>query len=414
MKKKKILLTSLLLSVGIITFAIASPTVQAWFIPNRTTLSVGQNYGSGDINTIVDADNAHSAYTSMGLNASSKLTAPTSSQLTANHSNGTPRLESGIIFMSGHGNASQIGFTNVGVRNDATDSGKYIGIGKYQNHRTALWVFAACQTASGSSNITKYAADQGAKSSIGWVPSIGAGSHTNWLKRFNGQIKTKTKTVAQSASSASGWIYLDNGVKNYKIYGYTTYNPWYFMNAAEKGSTSYELDSDEYIIENNILAKNEVVSETEIKKSAENFIKNNINKNFNLKDYKVEINGTDEKYYDYVLHVDGIRTNIGYTVVAEVSGQVRIYDNTENYIIAQVKNSIQTVSHKATQSSANIARTNSMQTAISNDLTAQNYKVHLETAYYDVFTNRLYNAVFVEVETSEGLFYVNEYLTEIK
>ena len=348
----------------------------------------------------------------MGLDASSKLTSPTTAQFTANHSNGTPRLESGIIFLSGHGNSSVMGFQTVGVRNSTTDSGIYIGIGKYNNFRTALAVFAGCETAAGSENITKYIVDRGAKISIGWTTSVSAGSHTNWLKRFNDKIKDKSTTVAGAASSASFAIYLDGRVRNYKIYGYSNYNPWYFMSGGESAS-AIALEANEYVVkEADVTMKENIITDENAKLISEEFIKSKISKDFNSDDYKVEINGVEEKYIDYILYVNGVRTNAGYTVVVDKNGEVRLHDNT-NVGVRKIKSNINSISSKATSSIAKTTLNNAM-TKAKLKYKDSSFKVELETPYYDVETNTLYQAVLIQVKSSDGLLYVMEHLEEIR
>ena len=61
-----------------------------------------------------------------------------------------------------------------------------------------LITFAGCNTAGGgdknggsgstSDNITKRVVDQGADAAVGWTTTVSAGSHTNWLKRYNNSL----------------------------------------------------------------------------------------------------------------------------------------------------------------------------------------------------------------------------------
>ena len=82
-----------------------------------------------------------------------------------------------------------------------------------------LITFAACNTAKGSSNISKRAVNKGAKVAVGWTTSVSAGSHKNWLRRYNTALGSG-KTVAQAINSANSYTYLPgSGVKNVKYYG---------------------------------------------------------------------------------------------------------------------------------------------------------------------------------------------------
>lgn len=120
-------------------------------------------------------------------------TSPTKSTLKSTHSNGYYRFESSILFFSGHGSPDTMGWIykdkggdySVGIRRYSTNNSysngrEDIGIGQYRNNLTDLAIFAGCNTAEGTNNLAKYIVDEGAKTSIGWVSTIGAGSHTNW------------------------------------------------------------------------------------------------------------------------------------------------------------------------------------------------------------------------------------------
>lgn len=80
----------------------------AWYSTNKTSFALSGVYD--DIDTTEDADNAHSAYSSMNLSYTKKITAPTISNVQGAHANGIKYLNSGIVFMSGHGNSSLMSF----------------------------------------------------------------------------------------------------------------------------------------------------------------------------------------------------------------------------------------------------------------------------------------------------------------
>lgn len=61
------------------------------------------------------------------------------------------------------------------------------------------------------------------------------------------------------------------------------------------------------------------------------FIIDNINTDFDLNNYKLETSGNDVKYYDYVLYVGNIRTNLGYTVSINKDNEIHLFDNMQKY-----------------------------------------------------------------------------------
>ncbi len=62
-----------------------------------------------------------------------------------------------------------------------------------------------------------------------------------------------------------------------------------------------------------------------------------LNNSVDLNNFKLEINGVHEKYYDYVLYINDVRTDLGYTVVMDNDSKLnRIADNMKGKTVAQV------------------------------------------------------------------------------
>lgn len=414
MKKSKILF---LFGVTIGVFLITVSNVNAWFTPNKTSFALSGVYSDG-LNTSEDANNAHNAYSSMGLSYMKKITSPTISAVKGSHSNGTAYLNSGIVFMSGHGNKDLMAFNKSGgtefyIQANTTTVGNYIGIGNYVNASNALIVFAGCETAKGSSNISSYVVNKGAKISIGWTTSVNAGSHTNWLKRFNNKIKDKSTTVANAKRSADGYIYLDSRVKNGKIYGSSGYNPWYFMSGGSKSQTISNISSKhEYISNEYFVTKynnNEILSkESNVLNIVENFIVENIDSSFDKSDYILEVNGVDTKYYDYIMYVDGIRTNFGYSIAVDKDGTVRLYDNTNSKTSASLKQNLtsnNTLSKKF--------KVYDFDQQVTDDYHDCKITPYMKTNYYDVTDEKLYQVAIYDIEFSNGILTSVEYKEEL-
>lgn len=93
--------------------------------------------------------------------------------------------------------------------------------------------------------------------------------------------------------------------------------------------------------------KNNIVN-TDINKII-SFLKDNVD-NVNLNDFKLEINGLHKTYYDFVLYVNNIRTNLGYTIIENnTDHNLRFVDNMNNLsyneIVNLIKNSSNTNKH---------------------------------------------------------------------
>ena len=100
--------TKVLLSLtAISTIAISPLGVSA---AGNQALLLGRNYGSGEINTTFDVNNAQSALALTGKTLLAN-TNPTISWVKGSNG-GTARMESDILFFSGHGNSSLMHFYN--------------------------------------------------------------------------------------------------------------------------------------------------------------------------------------------------------------------------------------------------------------------------------------------------------------
>lgn len=397
---------------------------------NRTSYSVGTDYKKNfldlnQINTTKDAEYAFNTYSKMGWQ-SVLNTQPTVSNLNGKHSTGYYYLESSILFFSGHGNFDSMGWNYKSKGGDyavniTTGTGTYtysdgalgIGIGKFNNSQNDLVVFAGCKTAEGTNNIAKYIVDRGAETSIGWKVSIGDGSHTNWLERFNDELKSNSSSVQEAAEYASGFNYLDNGVKNYVIYGNKYQIPIQnFMIAKTKHYENKDYVRNKYIINTKIDVLGEYDKKSRMKQEIERTIINKIISKFDVNDFKVEINGADQSVYDYVLYVDGVRTDLGYTILTKDNEILSIYDNTKNKSINDIKFKILIESSKIKQK-RNTINFNSIFKKMDDNNVNLKYFINDEFIYFDSESNKLFQVVLVETENIYGQYSVIEYAEEI-
>ena len=137
--------TKVLLSLtAISTIAISPLGVSA---AGNQALLLGRNYGSGEINTTVDVNNAQSALALTGKTLLAN-TNPTISWVKGSNG-GTARMESDILFFSGHGNSSLMHFYNASHSSGydfyittGTNSSNNVGLSSYSMSRVDLAVFA--------------------------------------------------------------------------------------------------------------------------------------------------------------------------------------------------------------------------------------------------------------------------------
>lgn len=339
MKKTK----TILLLILVLTM-IGMPLVYASYDSTKAVaMSVGTDYSGtwpweSDIDTTQDAIDAQAAFANMGFN-SYYQSIPTYQYLRGNNPyTGSPRMESRILFFSGHGNYQSVtydykkysGDYKTGVfwyyNYDSPTSGyKYAGIYSYNMNKVKLAIFGACQTAFGTDNIAKRANTAGAGTTLGWSVSIGSTSHSQWFNNFFTKLKQSGRTVQSAVDYANSFSYSDNGVKNVIVYGDTTYVPTW--NTSSSTSSNNPSQSDRGNTTNILLS--DISNINSNKTIIEDYIKENMNKDFKIDDYSLEINGEgNRKYYDLKLLVNGAKTNSAYTIVIENNTIVEIIDNT--------------------------------------------------------------------------------------
>lgn len=383
--------------IVIAMFLLFNSVTYALTYNNKTSLSVGVDYGDGT-SGVDHATNSYNTYKNMGL-TSKLITNTTESNMKSSHNNGTHYLESGIVYLVGHSSYMSMSFIN-GVTIDRTSSsmGADLGIGMYNNNKIAFMTIAGCQTAKDNvTNIAKSAYDYGTKIVLGWKTDLNISSYKNWNKRFNEIIKDKKTSVLDAAKSASNHIYLSNTVKNYKFYGQYNKNPWYFLNTA-------------LIATNNLnYSSNNLDSKTNLDYSViEDYLKNNV-KDLNVNNFKLEINGVHETYYDYVLYINGIRTNLGYTIVEDnINHNLKFIDNMNNFSYNEVVKLISDADTKNIKSADNGGLVN-----VANHIDVKDdYEIIKKEKFFDADVNKLYFVIDVRLKDGENGTIVS-YLGEI-
>lgn len=293
--------------------------------------SVGTDYSyflNPNIDTSKDAEYASTAWGMAGYTSYYSLK-PTVSYMRGNAPDGRKRMESGIVFLSGHGNYQCVSFnykgndgdykTGIyyGENLDSTTGYKYVGVKSLDLSQTKLMVFAACQTASGTTNIAKNAADMGADATIGWTVSVGASSHTKWLKRFCDEIAAGS-TVKRAKEYADSFNYSDNDVKKGKIYGSDS--------TTVKSVSNFDVmavRNDEDNKRATKIAGRVAFTEDDL----EGFVKRVVSAgklNINLKDFEIQYNGGT---VDLIYVINGVETLYGYSIILDNGYATKVYKN---------------------------------------------------------------------------------------
>ncbi|WP_113675828.1 hypothetical protein [Vallitalea guaymasensis] len=291
-------------------------------------LSVGTNYkdggifGLGNVDTSIDAQRASGDYDAAGYH-SFYITEPTYDFLRGQWGNKTDRMSSEILFFSGHANNQCVAFnynneggdykTGVYYKEnfDSTSGYKYAGVQSYDLTNTKLITFAGCKTAYGNDNITKSAHDEGAEVTLGWTKKVAAGSHSNWLERYNDYLG-KGYTVKESIDHADNYMYLDSAVKSHKLYGNEDLR---LCESTETKALNLTENNRNYNIP--YQSDNDIIKE--LKK---------INPDFNIDDYEVnKIKNQNNILVEYYYKVNGIKSISGYVVNIEENNIINISDN---------------------------------------------------------------------------------------
>lgn len=334
--------------VCVLLFILGIECAYAYNASRGTAYSIGTDYSGfwpwqGDINTSQDAILAQTTFGTMGFN-SYYNTMPTYQYMRGNNPyTGFPRMESKILFLSGHGNYNHIAFnykqnggdymTGVyyGYNWDSSSGYKYAGIYSYNMNKVGLIVFGACKTANGLDNISKRANSIGARTTIGWTVSISADSHSKWFQNFLYELSKSGRIVNAAVNYANSFSYNDNGVKNMIVYGDTQYVPtWDVGSETMYLVTNHQPQNTRYYVKIKLEKNYTMDSLGEIINS---YIQNNIDKNFDIKNYMFEINGEGtRKYYDFNLLINGAMSDSAYTVVIDDNEIVEIVDNTKEIV----------------------------------------------------------------------------------
>lgn len=410
---KKFILCSSLICV---LFLSSLSNVLAYDSTRGLAYSIGTKYT--DIDTSIDALNGESTFKTLGFNSFAN-TAPTYKILRGYHTLANRFfLESKILLFSGHGNWNNMTFNYNGYggdyatgvyigRNGYVDIYQYAGLESYDMNKVALMIFAGCKTTdpSASTNLAKHANELGARTTMGWTTEIAPTSHTQWLKNFFSKL-TKSSSIKVAVDYANGFAYVDNRVKNVVVYGDTLYTP-----AWDNGASTLNLLKipqnlinvmEQENLHNTSIKLNSNYTSEDVDTLVENYIKNNIDEQFELDNYTREISGVDNQYYDYKLLVNGAISDSAYTVVIDNNTITSVIDNTKEINLASASlygtNNIQ---------SSNIAN------SIKSDLLEQNpsYEI-LNQEIKEVYISEdgvIRTYIFTEVyDTGANNYFVHE------
>lgn len=356
LKKLSSIFLVLILIVSSFNFAITASASTTYY-----AYSIGVNHGttnsglSGDFTSNVKY--ANTWYGMISGIASYYNCSPTSTYMKGTNPVGTRRIASRIVFLNGHGSASNIVFnhnneggyydTGVTIGKDTT---KCVGLQSTDMSTVDLISFVGCNTANGTTNIAITAHQRGAKSSVGFTNSISSRTTDGrgWCRKYNDAL-TLGYTISGAISYATS-CYPNSNLGTYvKVYGSTSNKV--ANSSGSVASLSVETPAPEITQisvdvynsnakTNNSLDIEEIINE--IKK---------IDSSFDISDYTVKSNmfSEDKKsgiiIFTYMINEE-IRTNFAYVVEVKDGIATNIYcgnkKDTADINVSSIENAVST------------------------------------------------------------------------
>ncbi len=390
---------SYILSACLLVAILISPTNV--YASSGLAVSAGKDFGDG-VDTRQDAIDASTAYDKAGYSTVT-FESPTKSDFTSTN------LKADILFLSGHGSADVLSFgTFKFVCQSGTANSNYTNLWNTTANQKLI-TFAGCNTAggddktggSGSStdSITKRAVDRGADVAVGWTSKVSAGSHTNWLKRYNDAL-ANGKSVSQAISSANSYIYVPNsGVKNVVYYG----NGDLTITSSKSSSVIQPSSMSLLSYDDNKPIINEIVKLTLTNQSS-----------FDTDAYRGYIFKAEDGYIvDVYYKSHNVLTNVALTLSIDDYGDVKglILHNINTQSLKSISNILarETVTLASDSLKDCILRSEKLQTTFSEEIVEQT-----QFEYYDFASKTTYLVTFTEVIDEVGAISVLENLTPVK
>lgn len=364
-------------------------------------VSAGKNFGDG-VDTRQDAIDASTAYGNAGYSTVT-LQSPTKSDFTSEN------LSADILFLSGHGNADVLSFgTYKIVCQSGTASSSYTNLQNTASNQKLI-TFAGCNTAGGgdknggsgstSDNITKRVVDQGADAAVGWTTTVSAGSHTNWLKRYNNSL-AGGKTVSQAINDANSYIYLPgSGVKNAKYYG----NGNLTITSSKSSSSNQQSDMSLLNYDDNNATFEEIV-----KLALTN------NESFDTEKYLGYIYDADDGYVVDVYYKNrDIVTNVAITLYIGTTGEIREI-KPHNIPTKSLSNIPIILSKEAITSASESFKSRIAVEEQGKIRSSERVSNQVQFEYYDVTEKTTYLITYTEITDDIGAKYITETVSPIK
>lgn len=393
MSLKKMIKNLMALFLAIVFFS----TTSIVHAENNMAFSAGKGYGDLDVSQATLS--SYASYGLMGYNSYYSTSGANASILAGKFNNGTKRLESDIVFLTGHGAWDSIDTTaSGGLRIGDTSTFKYVGTNDFDWEKVKLAIFLACETGQETNyeeinlayNVFKKS--NWKITSLGWHQRITDKSAISWIDNFNSKLETGAN-VDSAISYANSKSYADNRVKDIAFYGEPN-----LVLRKTRSISSINIDESniKYITEDIFFDGQDVTPII-------NLLENNFGK-LDINNYKVDIftHSKENQFYtiDFTYLIDDIYTNSSYTAIVNEGKVVQISNNSvtvpsnidtdfENY--GREENIAKSIGISNTNKSNNIKCINNMES-----ITPILIKEQQTRKYIDLIKNEKY----IQVETT--------------
>ncbi len=325
--------------------------------------------------------------------------------------NGPRLLESGVIFLSGHANQTEMFWDDAsgnscGLYINGDVGNTYVGLDNINLSNTTLITFGGCHTGDGTqANLTAKAVQKGADAALGWTDFLPVGSFNNWADRYNQKL-SQGYTMLEAAQHANGYIYLDSRVKSSAYAG----NPNVRIKNTTRDLSIEEANLNVLNIESDNLT---FFNTNQDFKNIINIIKNE-DETFNENEYEVSVYKLDDETYtiDFIYKIGEVYTDMGYIVTVMNNEITKI----SNFMNNAVKENIKDIEAKITLDNSHI---DNIERNAVNELQMRNVNTSTITVeenssryYYSSEENKLYYVVNTISQKGEAII-VDEYKQEI-
>ncbi len=369
-----------------------------WYFQKIYANSMGGEFHSG-----ADVIDASVNWRKCGYNSYYDIS-PSVSDLTQNF------LGANIVYFSSHGAQHLLQlYNNVYITDGlTTPPNNSVKITDYSLDISKLYIYDACYTASNldgsGKNLCTQTLSAGAETVIGWTQSISVTDARNWQQKFQSKLVSGS-TVLQAANYANTFSYINNtAIKSWLIYGNSSLiiNPDYPMGASSASAFEICNYAEEITYLNYTIDKPSDVY--------------NIVKNYSqaLDKYSytesIAYTNLDKTSYviDYVLTINGFKTDYAITVIVDNGVISQIADRTSGY---------ETLEKKITPNISNISLSSILSEAServrSTEIMCHTISEQSYDLYYNADNNTFYYRVMTVYTTETGEYGAIHTLHEI-